>query len=203
MIRTASTRLSRLVAQVYEGEIDPQVLADHKGSAASKGTLCRQNFSKESEDATNAHLVMELYASMSYLAMHAYFDRADVGLPGFAKWTHENSDEEKHHAEKLIEYLNKRGGQYIPAAIPAPARNEWFSGLDALEYARTMEVDLNNSLLSLHSTAEKDPAFQNFLESEYLSKQVDAINNISELIRKLIRAGPGLGEYDIDRELQA
>ena len=108
-----------------------------------------------------------------------------------------------HHAENLIEYLNKQGGQYIPEAIPAPARSEWSSGLEVLEHARTMEVDLNNSLLALHSTAEKDPAFQNFPESEYLAKQVDAINEISELIRKLIRAGTGLGEYEIDRELQA
>merc|ERR1711959_192718 len=83
---------------------------------------------------------------MSYLAMHAYFDRADVGLPGFAKWAHENSNEEKGHAEKLIEYLNKRGGHYIP---------------------------------------------QDFLESEYLPGQVNAINEISTLMRKLMRAGPG------------
>ena len=146
---------------------------------------------------------MESYASRPYLAMHAYFDRADVGPPGFAKWAHENSDEEKVHAEKLIEYLNKRGGHYIPEATPAPARCEWSSGLEALEYARTLEVTLNDSLLALHSTAEKDPAFQDFLESEYLPAQVDAINDISELIRKLIRAGPGLGEYEIDRGLQA
>ena len=94
MIRTASTRLNRLVAQVCEGEIDPKVLADHKGSTALKGTLCSRNFTKESEDATNAHLVKEFYGSMSYLAMQEYFDRVDVGLPGFAKWAHENSDED-------------------------------------------------------------------------------------------------------------
>ena len=66
-----------------------------------------------------------------------------------------------------------------------------------------MEVDLNNSLLALHSTSEKDPGFQTFPESEYLAKQVEVINEISELIRKLIRAGSGLGEYEIDKELQA
>merc|ERR1712093_799877 len=124
----------------------------HKGSAESTGTTCRQNFSKESEDATNEHIVKELFASMAYLAMQAYFDRADVALPGFAKWAHENSDEEKQHAEKFIEYLNKRGGNYIPQAIPAPVRSEWSSGLEALEYFRTLEVDLSESLLALHST---------------------------------------------------
>ena len=165
--------------------------------------MCRQNFTKESEDATNAHLVKEFYGSMSYLAMQAYFDRADVGLPGFAKWAHENSEEEKHHAEKLIEYLNKQGGQYIPEAIPAPTRSEWSSTLEVLKYARTLEVAVYDSLLALHSTAEGDPAFQDFLESEYLSEHVDAINGISKLIRKLMRVGPGYGEYQIDKELQA
>jgi len=202
MIHTTSTRINRLVAQVCDGMIDAKILALHNGSAASKGTLCRQNFNQECEDATNAHLVKELYGSMTYLTMSAYFDRADVALPGFAKWAHENSNEEKGHAEKLIEYLNKRGGHYIPREVPAPTCSEWSCGLDALEYARTMEVDLNNSLLALHSTAEKDPAFQDFLESEYLPGQVNAINEISTLMRKLMRAGPGRGEYEIDRELQ-
>ena len=75
MIRTASNRMNRLVAQVCE---ERQIAADHKGSAAPMGGLGRLNFAKESEDATNAHIVKELFGSMSYLAMHAYFDRADL-----------------------------------------------------------------------------------------------------------------------------
>merc|ERR1719230_742886 len=174
----------------------------HKGSAASTGTTCRQNFSAESEDALNAHIVKELFASMSYLAMSAYFDRADVALPGLAKWAHENSDEEKEHAEKLIKYMNERGGKYVPQAIPQPARFEFLSMLEALEYARVLEVAVNDSLLDLHATAEGDPTFQDFLESEFLGEQVEAINQISSLIRKLMRAGPGLGEYMVDKELE-
>merc|ERR1719262_204447 len=204
MIRTASNRMNRLVAQVCEERqmIADRIAAHHKGSAAPKGGNGRMNFTKESEDATNAHIVKELFGSMSYLAMHAYFDRADVGLPGFAKWAHENSEEEKEHAEKLVKYLNKRGGKYVPESIPKPARSEWSSALEALEYARTLEVAVNDSLLALHTTAEGDPTFQDFLESEYLGEQVDAINDISKLIRKLMRTGPGRGEYEIDKELQ-
>merc|ERR1712039_286223 len=173
----------------------------HKGSAASTGTTCRQNFSKESEDGLNAHIVKELWASTNYLAMQAYFDRADVALPGFAKWAHENSDEEKEHAEKLIKYMNQRGGKYIPQAVPAPEMSEFESALEALEYARKLEVAVNDSLLDLHATA--DPQFADFLESEFLGEQVEAVNIISSLIRKLMRVGPGLGEYTIDKELQA
>merc|ERR1712093_450734 len=148
----------------------------HKGSAESTGTTCRQNFSKESEDATNAHIVKELFASMSYLAMQAYFDRADVGLPGFAKWAHDNSAEEKEHAEKLIKYMNQRGGRYVPEAIPKQTKTEFSSALEALEYARTLEVAVNDSLLELHGKAGNDPAFTDFLEGEYLGEQVEAIN---------------------------
>ena len=39
-----------------------------------------------------------------------YFGRADVALPGFAKWFEEASKEERSHATTLIEYINKRGG---------------------------------------------------------------------------------------------
>jgi ferritin heavy chain len=172
----------------------------HKGSAASTGTTCRQNFSKKSEDDLNAHIVKELWASMNYLAMQAYFDRADVALPGLAKWAHENSDEEKEHAEKLIKYMNTRGGQYIPQAIPEPEKSEFDSALEALEYARKLEVAVNDSLLDLHENA--DPQFADFLESEYLGEQVEAINSISSMIRKLMRMGPGLGEQLFDKELQ-
>jgi len=172
----------------------------HKGSAASTGTTCRQNFSKESEDTLNAHIVKELWASTNYLAMQAYFDRADVALPGLAKWAHENSDEEKEHAEKLITYMNSRGGKYIPQAIPAPEMCEFDSALEALEYARKLEVAVNDSLLELHENA--DPQFADFIESEFLGEQVEAINNISSMIRKLMRVGPGLGEHIFDKELQ-
>ena len=34
----------------------------------------------------------------------AYFDRDDVALKGFAKRFCENSDEEREHAQKLINY---------------------------------------------------------------------------------------------------
>ena len=40
-----------------------------------------------------------------------YFSRADVALPGFAKWFEKASKEERDHATGLIEYVNKRGGE--------------------------------------------------------------------------------------------
>merc|ERR1712087_593068 len=104
-------------------------------------------------------------------------------------------------AEKLITYMNSRGGKYIQQAIPAPEMTEFDSALEALEYARKLEIAVNDSLLELHETA--DPQFQDFLESEFLGEQVEAINGISGMIRKLMRVGPGLGEHTFDKELQS
>jgi ferritin heavy chain len=39
-----------------------------------------------------------------------------------------------------------------------------------------------------------------FLESEYLAEQVDAIKEISDHVTNLKRVGPGLGEYLYQKE---
>ena len=54
-----------------------------------------------------------------------YFDRDDVALHGFAKRFKENSHEEREHAEKLIEYQNKRGVRVVFAQIDKPQTTEW------------------------------------------------------------------------------
>ncbi len=40
-----------------------------------------------------------------------YFDRDDKSLPNFAKFFHEQSKEEREHAEKLMSLQNQRGGR--------------------------------------------------------------------------------------------
>ena len=68
-----------------------------------------------------------------------------------------------------------------------------------------MTCQVNQSLLDLHKVGQdaNDAHFCDFLESEYLVEQVDAIKEISDLITKMIRAGDGLGLHTIDKELEA
>lgn len=47
---------------------------------------------------------VEYNVSYVYHAMHAYFDRDNVGLPGFAKYFKDASDEERGHAHLLMEF---------------------------------------------------------------------------------------------------
>jgi len=177
----------------------------HVGSAASTHVSCRQNFAESTELLLNQQVQMELYASHSYLTMGAYFDRADVALPGFKEWAMKQSEEEREHAEKFIQYINLRGGKYVPSPIPQPAVHEWSSALEAMQYALKMEMAVNRALLKLHQTASDaaDPQLCDFLEGNYLEEQVESINQIAQVARKLTRAGPGLGEYTVDKEIAA
>jgi len=167
-------------------------------------TRCRTNFHTESEAMINKQINMELYASYVYLSMATYFDRDDVALHGFAKRFKENSHEERDHAEKLIEYQNKRGGRVVFAPIDKPHTTEWESALKAVEASLELEQTVHKALLELHATADKhnDPQMTDFIEGEYLGEQVDAEKEISDLITKMKRVGDGVGLHIIDKELQ-
>ena len=165
----------------------------------------RQNFHQDSEKAINDQINMELTASYVYQSMAFYFDRDDVALPGFHKFFKENSEEEREHAEKLMKYLNKRGGRVVLQDVKKPDRDEWGSALEALQTALELEKKVNQSLLNLHEIASNnnDPQLADFLESEYLEEQVESIKKLGDLITKLKRAGPGLGEYLFDKDLSS
>uniref|UniRef100_UPI00398EE9C3 ferritin heavy chain, oocyte isoform-like n=1 Tax=Pristiophorus japonicus TaxID=55135 RepID=UPI00398EE9C3 len=120
--------------------------------------LC-QNYHQDCEDAVNKQINMELYSSYVYLSMSFYFDRDDVALRHFAEFFKEQSHEECEHAEKLMEFQNRRGGRIILVDIKKPEQDEWSNGLEAMQRALQMEKNVNQSLLDLHklSTERTDP----------------------------------------------
>lgn len=58
-------------------------------------------------------------------------------------------------------------------------------------------------LLELHGIASmhNDANFMDFLETEFLQEQVDAIKEISDHVTNLERVGEGLGIFIFDKEL--
>jgi len=170
----------------------------------SSVSVVRQNFHEESERAINNQINMELTASYVYQSMAFYFDRDDVALPGFSKFFAHNSEEEREHAEKLMKYQNKRGGRVVLQDVKRPEKDEWGTGLDGLQAALDLEKKVNQSLLDLHAvaTSHNDANLTDFLEGEYLEEQVEAIKELGDMITKLKRAGPGLGEYLFDKDIK-
>merc|ERR1711860_83797 len=88
-------------------------------------------------------------------------------------------------------------------AVAKPERDDWGTGLDALQTALALEKSVNQSLLDLHKVAGKhtDPQMCDFIENEYLTEQVESIKQLSDYITRLKRCGvTGLGEYIFDKE---
>lgn len=172
----------------------------------SKPSQIRQNFHAETENAINAQINMELGASYTYQSMAFFFDRDDIALPGFSSFYADRSKEEREHAEKLMKYLNKRGGRVVLGDVKKPAQDEWGNGLQSLQTTLDLEKSVNQSLLNLHAlaTTHNDPHLTDFLEEEFLDEQVEDIKKVGDLITRLKRAGPeGLGEYIFDKDIKS
>merc|ERR1712045_326742 len=75
--------------------------------------------------------------------------------------------------------------------------------MEAMEAALELEKTVNQSLLDIHKVAgdKGDGHLCDFLESEYLTEQVEGIKAVGDLITKMKRAGDGLGLHIIDKEM--
>uniref|UniRef100_A0A8C1EPS7 Ferritin n=1 Tax=Cyprinus carpio carpio TaxID=630221 RepID=A0A8C1EPS7_CYPCA len=152
----------------------------------------RQNFEEACEAAINRQINMELYASYVYLSMSYYFDRDD------------QSHEEREHAEKLMKFQNQRGGRIFLQDVKKPEKDEWGSGVEALECALQLEKSVNHSLLELHklSSQHNDPHMCDFIETHYLDEQVKSIKELGDWVTNLRRMGApqnGMAEYMFDK----
>ena len=141
---------------------------------------------------------------MILIFQSAFFDREDQALPGFSKFFRKASEEEREHAQKLIDYQNMRGGKVVFQDVPRPSKSEWSDPLDAAEDALDLEKSVNQSLLELHKVADGagDPQMTDFLEGEFLKEQVEAAKELADLVTKIRRVGAtGTGIYLLDKDM--
>nr|CAH05075.1 ferritin [Erigeron canadensis] len=170
-------------------------------------SLARQKYADDSESIINEQINVEYNVSYVYHAMYAYFDRDNVALKGLAKFFKESSEEEREHAEKFMEYQNKRGGKVKLQSILMPLSEfdhaEKGDALYAMELALSLEKLTNEKLLHVHAVATKnnDVQLADFVESEFLGEQVEAIKRISEYVAQLRRVGKGHGVWHFDQML--
>ncbi|XP_058183718.1 ferritin-2, chloroplastic-like [Rhododendron vialii] len=172
-----------------------------------QASLARQKYADHCEAAINEQINVEYNVSYVYHAMFAYFDRDNVALKGLARFFQESSEEEREHAEKLMEYQNKRGGKVKLQSIQMPLSEfdhvEKGDALYAMELALSLEKLTNEKLLNLHAVASRnnDVQLADFVESEFLKEQVEAIKKIAEYVAQLRRVGKGHGVWHFDQML--
>lgn len=77
------------------------------------------------------------------------------------------------------------------------------SAVESMKIALELEKQVNESLLGVHSIAasHNDANMCDFIETEYLQEQVDAMKELGEHITNLERVGEGLGVYMFDKQL--
>ena len=83
----------------------------------------RQNFHAECENGINQQINNELASSYFYQSVAFHFDRDDVALANFHKYFCKLSEKKKENAERLMKYMNERGGRIKFADISMPANN--------------------------------------------------------------------------------
>ncbi|XP_070387530.1 soma ferritin-like [Dermacentor albipictus] len=148
---------------------------------------------------------LELHASLVYMQMAAHLANNKVARNGFARFFRDQSSEEREHAQKLVDYVNLRGGTVSAVNVDMPATATWMSVLDALQAALALEHRVTNRLHDLHRLADdsQDPQMADFLEQEFLAEQVRSIDQLQRLITQLQNMDTGLGEFLLDQQLRA
>jgi ferritin heavy chain len=170
-------------------------------------SLARSGFHVECEAALNEQINIEYNISYVYHSLFAYFDRDNVGLKGFAKHFKAASNEEREHAELLMEFQNTRGGRVVLKSIMMPemefGHNEKGDALYASELALSLEKLNFQKLRELHDVADKngDANMSDFIEGKLLEEQVNSVKAAAQVVSQLRRVGKGLGVWEFDKML--
>ncbi|RZC86268.1 hypothetical protein C5167_007454 [Papaver somniferum] len=192
---------------VFEPFVEVQKELQVISDLPQEQSLARHKFSNVCEAAINDHINWEYNLSYVYHGVYAYLDRDYVALEGFAKFFKGAIAEKRERAELLIEYQNKRGGRVKLDMMLMPTsefdHSEKGEALYAMEFALFLEKSTNTKLLQLHSIADEnnDVQLAEFVESNFLREQVEAIKKISEFVAELRRVGKGYGVWHFDQML--
>lgn len=146
---------------------------------------------------------MDLTSSYTYLAISYYFDRDDVALPGMQKFFKSLSEEKLSDACKLQKYQNKRGGRVVLQDIVKPPQDVWGDAAAAMSTAMTMARRVNQAIKDVWTIADQhnDAQLLDFLQGEFMHRNVQKIKEIGGHQRNIERNGPGLGEHLFDKDL--
>lgn len=121
----------------------------HKRAQKKSGTFPNWNFVYPCATTINNHYTTKATDNLKGAPIETFFFQAyhfqkdDVALPGLHKYFKACSDEERGHAEKLMEYINKRGGHIILTDVGAPEKQDWGTAQEGMCAALELEKKVN------------------------------------------------------------
>lgn len=137
--------------------------------------------------ALNQQVGNEMGASMQYISIAAYFDQE--GLGGLARFFYRQSEEEREHAMKFVNFVVDAGG---PLRIPqiAAARSDFDSARSAVQAALDWEKEVTSQIYGLVEIAKDESNYiaMRFLDW-FVDEQFEEVTTMEELLSVVGRAG--------------
>jgi len=155
--------------------------------------------SKTMEEALNAQLGKEAYASALYLAMATWAEHK--GFEGTAEWFYAQSEEEREHMLKFMRYINERGGHGLVSKVDEPPAQ--FTDIRAIfEGSLEHEQLVTRSINEIVGKAleEKDFTTYNWIQW-FVQEQLEEETSVQRVIDKLNLLGTH-SLYLFDRDIQ-
>lgn len=135
------------------------------------------------QNAMNEQIKNELYSAYLYLAMSAHFESAS--LPGFARWTRMQSNEEEDHALKFYDYILDRGGQVELRAIEAPPKS-YGTPLEIFQAVLEHERKVTGMINRLYEMAVKENDYPSQVMLHwFINEQVEEEKNAGQVVDQL------------------
>lgn len=143
--------------------------------------------SEELNKAFNEEIGRELFASHQYIAIASYFDGR--ALKKLAEMFFKQSEEEREHAMKFVDYLNDVNGKVEIPAVQAP-QNDFQSAEEAVRLALEWELEVTRHINDLMTLAieQKDYAAQEFLDW-FVKEQVEEVSTMQDLLQIVQQVG--------------
>lgn len=138
----------------------------------------------------NAQITREFYSSYLYRQMASCLDA--MGLTVLEQLFINQADEERAHAVKLIDYVQKAGGRLRLGAVPAPPA-EFESVLAIAEATLAHEREVTGHIHALVAQAEEDKDYstRSYLQW-YIDEQVEEEASFVNLLQLTKLAGDNL-----------
>lgn len=133
----------------------------------------------------NKQINLHQHVSLVFLYLSFHFDRHDMARQEFVRLFKELSELENNFSQKLIEFLNLRGGKVAFGQVMAPIMQDWCSTSLALSTAEMCLKRTFNALLELHIYAFEHGDYHaaNFLKTKIIDEEEEAMAKASALFK--------------------
>ncbi len=150
------------------------------------------------ENAILKQIEKEIYSSNLYLSMASWTH--SHGFAGTAKWLYAQSDEERLHTIKFVNYINDRGGHAIITGSIAPPVN-FESVQHIFELVLEHELMISESINEIVGVciASRDYTTQNWIQW-FVNEQIQEEASVSIILDKL-KLLNGQNMYLFDRDV--